>query len=200
MKRLAAFALLGIAAYVAIDVLLVFLRPRFSVLHSAESDYGSRGAYAWVMDANFLLRCAFSVAVAALLPSRLRVARALLVVWAVGSGLLAFFPDDPVGTAQTTSGKVHGALALIVFASVIVGTRLASRTLGSRLLVALSWVAIVPILLTAHTRFRAHSLGGLYEKVFLAIEIAWLAVVAARVAGWQSKVSPRPRTASRQRA
>jgi hypothetical membrane protein len=197
-KRLAAFALAGIAVYVAIDVALVFLRPQFSVLHNAESDYGSRGAYAWVMDANFLLRCAFSLAVVALLPERLRVSRALLVVWAVGSGLLAFFPDEPGGAAQTGSGKVHVALALVVFIAVIVGTRLASRALRDRTLVVLSWVAVVPLLLAGRTRFRPHALGGLYEKVFLAIELAWLAVAAARVAGWQFKASTRLPTASRQ--
>jgi hypothetical protein len=35
---------------VSIDVALVFLRPHFSVLHNAESDYGSRGPYACLMD------------------------------------------------------------------------------------------------------------------------------------------------------
>ncbi|MHB1572139.1 MAG: hypothetical protein ACYC0H_23445, partial [Solirubrobacteraceae bacterium] len=38
----------GIAAYAAIDTALVFLRPQFSLLHNAESDYGSRGSWAWV--------------------------------------------------------------------------------------------------------------------------------------------------------
>ena len=195
-RRLAAFALLGIAAYVVIDVALVFLRPQFSVLHNAESDYGSRGPYAWVMDANFLLRCAFSLAVVALLPSRLRVSRALLAVWAIGSGLLAFFPDEPGGVAQTGTGKVHVALALIVFVAVILGTRLASRTLGSRVLIVLSWVAIVPVVLTGRTHFRLHSLGGLYEKIFLALELAWLAIAAAKVGGWELKGSARRRTGS----
>ena|ERR1035441_5761247 len=60
---LARFAILGIVVYVALDVALVFLRPHFSVLHNAESDYGASGSYAWVMDLNFLLRGAFSLAV-----------------------------------------------------------------------------------------------------------------------------------------
>ncbi len=58
--RLALAAIAGIAVYVAIDVALVFLRPRFSVLHNAESDYGSRGPYAWVMDGNFLAAAALA--------------------------------------------------------------------------------------------------------------------------------------------
>jgi hypothetical protein len=61
-RRWACAASAGIALYVAIDVALVFLRPRLSVLHNAESDYGSRGRWAWVMDLNFALRCALSLA------------------------------------------------------------------------------------------------------------------------------------------
>lgn len=196
-QRLAAFALLGIAVYVAVDVALVFLRPQFSVLHNAESDYGSHGAYAWVMDIDFLLRCAFSLAVVALLPSRLVVSRVLLAVWAIGSGLLAFFPDDPAGTPLTGAAKVHAALAVVVFVAVIVGTRFASRALGSWLLVVLSWAAIVPIVLLVHAHIRVHSLGGLYEKIFLAVELAWLAIAAARVGGWPSRASAVRRTGSR---
>src|SRR5579871_6837703 len=102
--RWALAAIAGVVLYVALDVALVFLRPRFSVLHNAESDYGSKGRFAWVMDANFLLRCALSLAVVkalARLPragGRSRAGLVALATWAVTSGLLAFFPDDPVGT------------------------------------------------------------------------------------------------------
>src|ERR1019366_6798644 len=80
----------GIVLYVAIDVVLVFLRPHFSVLHNAESDYGSKGRYGWVMNVNFLLRCALSLAgVQALrlaVPEpQLRPGLALISVWAVSS-------------------------------------------------------------------------------------------------------------------
>ena len=44
---------LGIVIYIAIDIVLAFLRPEYSILHNAESDYG-RGQYFWVMDINFL--------------------------------------------------------------------------------------------------------------------------------------------------
>ena len=100
-RRWSEAALLGIVVYVALDVALVFLRPRFSVLHSAESDYGSAGAWAWVMDVNFVLRGLLSLAAAgALLLTLGRRGRSgpiLIGVWALASGLLAFFPDDPAG-------------------------------------------------------------------------------------------------------
>jgi hypothetical membrane protein len=62
-RSLAWFTLAGVVVYVGIDVLLKFLRPQYSLLYNAESDYG-RGPWYWVMDLNFLLRCALSLAVA----------------------------------------------------------------------------------------------------------------------------------------
>jgi hypothetical protein len=46
----------------------------------------------------------------------------------------------------------------------------------------LSWGALVPFLLLGRVGFSPHSLGGLYEKIFIGMELLWLALVAARVA------------------
>lgn len=200
---LARFALAGIVVYVVLDVALVFLRPHFSVLHNAESDYGSSGSYAWVMDLNFLLRGAFSLAVARALAlagglrgQRASVAKWGLTVWALASALLAFFPDDPVGTTTHGLGRVHLALAFVAFAAVVVGTAAASRAtraggpLRSRsgVLLALAAGALVPIVLLAHAKLRPHTLGGLYEKIFLAIELLWLFIVAWTI--WRAPDAP----------
>jgi len=188
-------AIAGIVVYVAIDVALGFLRPKLSVLHNAESDYGSRGRYAWLMDLNFVLRCAFSLLVVAAIAlstavtPRLRAGLVLLAIWAVASGLLAFFPDDPVGTTVHGTAKVHVALAVIAFAAVIVGTRIVTRALRGRPawrpaatpLTVLSWGAFVPIVLLGRAHLRPDSLGGLYEKIFLGVELAWFFVAAARI-------------------
>jgi hypothetical membrane protein len=191
-------ALGGIVAYVGIDVALVFLRPELSVLHSAESDYGSAGAYGWLMDANFVLRGLFGVAVVEALARsapprlrpRLRPGLALLGLWSLASALLAFLPDDPVGTPLHGVGRAHLALAALAFVGVLLGTRLTTRALAADeawralrpLLAVLSWGALVPALLLAHARLRPESLGGLYEKLFLALELAWLFAAAGRVA------------------
>lgn len=195
----ARIAIAGIAAYVALDATLVFLRPEFSVLHNAESDYGSRGHYAWVMDANFLLRCLLSLAAVRALAlasanrARLRIGLSLLVVWAVSSGLLAFFPDDPVGTKTHGLARVHLALALVAFLAVLAGTLALTRALRTEPgwrplripLALLAWGALVPILLLGRAKLRPHSLGGLYEKLFLGLELAWLLLASIRVAGLQ---------------
>lgn len=187
----------GVLVYVAIDVALVFLRPHFSVLHNAESDYGSKGPYDWLMDANFLLRCALSLAavraLALAVPQspRMRLALGLISVWALASGLLALFPDDPVGTAtHGLAPRVHLALAGVAFVGVAVGTRLATRALGREPrwrpaivpLAVLSWGAFLPAILLGKSHLRAHSLGGLWEKVFLGVELAWILLAAGWVA------------------
>lgn len=94
----------------------MFLRPQFSVLHNAESDYASTGPWAWLM-------------------------------------VVSPAPWDIPPWRRA-------GLALRV----------------------LSWGALAPLVLLGHSRFGAHSLGGLYEKIFLAMELVWLFLVALPVA------------------
>ena len=192
-KLLARLALAGVAVYVAIDVLLAFLRPGYSLIYNAESDYG-RGAWYWVMDINFLLRCALCLAIAAALyratrpDGRTRSGLALLVTWAICSGLLAFFADDPEGTPQHGSGIVHLILAFIAFTAITIGAILISASLISdpawrptaRILLAISVAGALTYLLlgTAH---QHHAPGGLYERIFLGLELLWIAVAAVAI-------------------
>jgi hypothetical membrane protein len=193
-RPLAWFALAGVAGYVAIDVLLAFLRPGYSLIYNAESDYG-RGPWYWVMDVNFLLRCALSVAVAAALyravqpGGRIRGGLGLVVVWAVCSGLLAFFADDLEGQPLTSSGIVHLALALIAFPCVALGTILISIGLRAdpawhglaTALLAVSLAGAAAFLLLGAALGHKHAPGGLYERIFLGLELLWIALAAARL-------------------
>jgi hypothetical membrane protein len=185
----------GVAVYVAIDVVLAFLRPDYSLLHNAESDYGV-GPWSWLMDVNFLVRCAATLAIAGAMARGiassplLRAALVLIVAWAVASGLLAFFPDDPAGTPATTSGRVHLLIAAGAFLAVAIGTLIAALALRDDRfwrrwappLLAISAAAILALLLLGHSRFRVHSDGGLFERIFLLLELGWLLVVAVRLA------------------
>jgi hypothetical membrane protein len=185
----------GVAVYVAIDVLLRFLRPGYSLLYNAESDYG-RGSWFWVMDLNFLLRAALSVAVvlalrrSASLDDRGRGGLVLLAIWAACSGLLAFFADDPRGQAVTGSGIVHLALAFVAFPCVTVGTILVSSNLWSEpawrpigiVLLVVSIAGAAALLLQGTAFGHADAPGGLYERIFLGIELAWIAIAAWYIA------------------
>jgi hypothetical membrane protein len=190
-KPLAGFALAGVVVYVAIDVLLAFLRPGYSLIYNAESDYG-RGPWFWVMDINFLLRCALSLALASALyqvlrpDARARTGLTLLAIWAVGSGLLAFFADDIEGTPQHGSGIVHLVLAFIAFTAIAIGAILISANLRSDpawrpaapVLLGLSIAGAVAYLLLGAALKHHHPPSGLYERIFLGLELLWIAAVA----------------------
>jgi len=201
-RTMARLTLAGVGVYVAVDVLLAFLRPGYSLVYNAESDYG-RGPWFWVMDLNFLLRCALSVALAIVLarvvqPSRtLRTGLSLLVTWAICSGLLAFFADDIEGQPVHGSGKVHLALAFVAFTCVAIGTIVLSRAFGSgqegsgregrsggsgqagrSALLALSVAGAVAYLLLGAVTGHKHAPDGLYERIFLGLELAWIALAA----------------------
>jgi hypothetical membrane protein len=194
-KPLARLTLAGVAVYVAIDVLLAFLRPGYSLLYNAESDYG-RGPWYWVMDINFLLRCALSLAIAGALyrvvrlDGRTRSGLALLVTWAICSGLLAFFADDPEGTPQHGSGIVHLILAFIAFTCITIGTILISASLMSDpawrpaapVLLTISVAGAVAYLLLGTAAKHHHAPGGLYERIFLGLELVWIVIAAIAIA------------------
>jgi hypothetical membrane protein len=186
------FAVAGVIVYVAVDVLLKFLRPGYSLVYNAESDYG-RGSWYWVMDLNFLLRCALSLAVvlalrrAARLDDRGRGGLILVAIWAVCSGLLAFFADDLEGQPVTGSGVVHLALAFVAFGCVAVGTILVSSNLMSdptwrpiaTVLLAVSIAGAAALVLEGSATRHPHAPGGLYERIFLGLELLWIVL-----AGW----------------
>jgi hypothetical membrane protein len=207
VKPLAWFTLTGVAVYVGIDILLAFLRPGYSLIYNAESDYG-RGPWFWVMDLNFLLRCALSLALAgalyrALRPDgRARGGLALLVTWALCSGLLAFFADDIEGTPRHGSGVVHVILAFIAFTCIAIGAIVISASLRSDpawrpaapALLAISVAGAVAYLLLGAALKHQHAPGGLYERIFLGLELLWIAVAAvAAVAVAVGRQSPAAR-------
>jgi hypothetical membrane protein len=194
-RSLAWFTLASVVVYVGIDVLLKFLRPGYSLLYNAESDYG-RGPWFWVMDLNFLLRCALSLALAGALyrtirpEDRLRGGLALLTGWGVCSGLLAFFADNPEGTKVTGSGIVHLVLGFIAFICVAIGTVVISASLRPdpawgpvrNVLLGIAAAGVVALLLLGVANKHHHAPGGLYERIFLGLELLWMAVAAGYIA------------------
>jgi len=189
-RALAYFTIIGIVVYVAIDVSLRFLRPEYSLLHNAESDYG-RGPWFWVMDLNFLLRCALTLALVEALrrgasAARMRRGLMLLALWGTCSGLLAFFADDVEGQPVRGSGTVHLALAFVAFIAVAIATVSISVALRTsrpwqhvvNMLTVISSLGVVALLLLGRSAGRVSAPGGLYERIFLGLELLWMGVVA----------------------
>jgi hypothetical membrane protein len=203
----------GIVVYIAIDILLAFLRPDYSILHNAESDYG-RGPYFWLMDINFLVRCLLSLALVkaiwAAFPKDGAIKKALywLVSWAVASGLLAFFADNPYGYPHLRSGSVHLLLAFVAFISAVVGMILLDgrfRNVQSwhkiaGLLIGVTILAILSILLLNLTGFKPDKSGGLFERVFLGSVLAWEGIVAIKIISISNAFKkPQPSTSRKQK-
>lgn len=194
-ETLAWFTLAAVVAYVAIDVLLRFLRPHYSLIHNAESDYG-RGPWYWVMDLNFLLRCLLSLAVAGALAHRIASKSgaqggiALLVVWGVCSGLLALFADDVEGAPVTATGRVHLVLAFVAFTSIAVGAVWISEKVKSEAtwgwvgpaLLLISRLAVLAYLALGIVLGQTDGPDGLVERVFLGLELLWISLAAGYIA------------------
>lgn len=173
-------AIVGIGLYVVIDVVLAFLRPDYSIIRNAESDYG-RGPHAWLIDVNFVIRGLFSIAaVVALLRAGIarRWTAALVLVWAVASALLAAFADNPVGYPYRASGPVHDVLAFIAFLAIVVATIAMSFSRSGVNTPIATTQRVLSIVGAVAFGMLIHSFGafGLIERIFLACELAWMVV------------------------
>ncbi|MDR3545280.1 MAG: DUF998 domain-containing protein [Candidatus Limnocylindrales bacterium] len=119
-----------------------------------------------------------------------RVGLGLIVAWTLASGLLAFLPDDLRGATVTAHGRVHLLAALVAFASIGVGTIVVSRVCRTPSIgeaprgssSASRSAGVVSMLLLVSTGLRERALGGLWERCFLGLELAWLLIVSLWVA------------------
>lgn len=84
---------------------------------------------------------------------------------------------------------VHLNVAQVAFLCALLGTIVLSLRfrgqpqLGpvSTWLLAIAGLALVPLLLLRHSGFGGHALGGLYERLFLALELLWILVVGLTI-------------------
>lgn len=197
-RRLAALVLLGIAIYVALDVIAQLLPPHYSPMSQPESDLAV-GPYGFLMRINFVIRGLLSLAAIAALHKTLlpaahaRIGALLLEGWAVGAFVLAIFSTD-VGTQHTLHGLIHLVVALIAFVAAAVGELL----IALRLARDPTWAAVRPALLIiacaalvslvvlipatgSVARGATGSVFGLFERIFIGLVLLWMALVAVRV-------------------
>lgn len=196
LTLLTSVTLLGLIVYVALDALLCVLPPHYSIIHQPESDYGV-GPYGYLMGINFVVRGLLSVALVAAVwevasSQAQRLGAALLGLWAIGSILLAAFPTDVEGAPVTAHGRIHALVALVAFLAVLSGEIVLSQsgqqdTRWQHLIAApriLAWLTLPALLwsLVALGKHTAHSgAAGLAERLFLALVLAWMGVVAYRL-------------------
>ncbi len=194
----APLTLVGIAVYVALDIILQLLPPHYSPIRQAESDLGV-GPYGWLMSVNFVLRGALTAtaatAIATAFPPAAQPRFGLILLWVFGvcSALLAFFPTDILDDRRlvphpvaTVHGEIHLLLALIAFVAAPLGALLISFTLQRAPQLAPARTAAVALAVASAFSllllrvFARHHAGGLDERIFLACVLAWLAILAVR--------------------
>lgn len=198
-RVLSLVTVVGCVLYVALDVVAQLLPPHYSPIRQAESDLGV-GPYGWVMNLNFLVRAALSLALVGALAAT-RAPRSpgfglgCLAVWGASSGLLAFFHTDILDAprlvpdpAVTVHGEIHLALATVGFIAAALGALVVSAALrrsgwppsGPLLTLAvLSAIALVLLPLSGHV----HHAGGLGERIFLLFTLVWMLVTALCLRG-----------------
>ena len=195
----------GIVLYALLDALVQSLPPHYSPISQAESDLAV-GPYGYVMDVNFVIRgaltLAFIFACSRALQPRPACKRGyyLLGVWGVGSIILAFFPTD-VGGPPTLQGTVHLVVALLAFLGGAFGELSLSRGLGQEAWSAgkgkyLSGVAVLAVIALAVLFLgpgvapRAFvQAGGLVERVFIGLVLLWILLASATLMKWAKKSS-----------
>ncbi|MGI0054573.1 MAG: DUF998 domain-containing protein [Thermoplasmata archaeon] len=186
--------ILGIALYIALDVIAQLLPPHYNAISQAESDLGV-GPYGWVMDLNFVVRGVLSLtfvyALYRVWPSasqRPNVGLALIGAWGVGAFILSFNTATISGPA-TTHGTIHNLTAALAFLFAAVGALLVSYAMNStppwgatrRYAWPLAIVSAVALLAlsvgTSFPRIDAHYFG-LLERVFLGFVLLWMLVIS----------------------
>lgn len=168
--------------------------PHYSPISQAESDLAV-GPYGYVMAVNFVNRGLFSLlflyGLMKSVPSRpgLRTGFALFGMWAVGSLILAASPTDVSGPA-TLHGFVHLVVATLAFLGAALGTFSLSRAFRRdpaledlRYAMPLAVLAAVFFFVlyggAAVFPHDAAKVGGLVERAFIGLVLAWMLAVSA---------------------
>ena len=112
----------------------------------------------------------------------------LLVLFAIARAAISWFPMDAPGTERTSTGSMHGVLAIVAFG----GATAAAFRLGSVLSNGPHWHSLGPVSVWLGCAMLAFLLGmmlsrglpwlrarfGAIERGFYACAIAWFAVFA----------------------
>ena len=200
VRRIYIVVLIAIILYVVLDVVAQLLPPHYSPINQAESDLAV-GPFGYIMAINFLNRGLFSLAFLFAFIGTLRLTgekfanyrRGLFLfgTWSIGALLLAFFPTDVPATPISWHGAIHLVVALIAFLGGAFGALDLSLKMPEnqflvnmrKFVLPIAVLAVVFCLVDLLTPFIAHHLaahyGGLFERLFLATMLVWIAAISA---------------------
>lgn len=186
-------ALVGVAIAIASLVYLHLAPTGLSPLHNAVSQYGISKYQAGYRAATIGLgiagaALAFGVGDVVRGSKGASTAVALLVVFAVGRLVISWFPMDEPGSPRTSTGQVHGLIAIVTFVSVTA----AGFRLGSLLTAEGPWHVLAQVSTSFAWAMAACIVGmvlgrasltlrrwfGAIERGFYVAMIGWVTVFA----------------------
>jgi hypothetical protein len=192
----------AIVAYVALGLSAQLLTPGYDVLSMGVSALAV-GPHSRLMKAGFVARGIAALAlVGALvlaLPAAARspVGETLIVVWGLGAIVLAIYDTDMPGQPRSAHGAVHALVAAVAYVAVAAGELLVALRLdgdpawrplapwATALAVVVLIALVAPfVAFGAAARSMTEGLGrygGLVQRVFLGLALAWMVLVALRV-------------------
>src|SRR5215204_6798797 len=194
LARIATVAIVGVAYFVVIIVVLHFLRADLNPIRRPTSEYAV-GPYGFLMTSAFFSMSLASFALVIGLHqgisqrARSQVGLGLLGIWAVGVLIAMSFPIDPEGAPQTISGTIHRINGPLAFLSLTAGTILVSRRFKQdglwrpihRTAVILSLVMLAAFIANFLNIATASGFAGLCQRIFLVAFVTWFLLTAARL-------------------
>lgn len=204
VARLATVALVAIAYFVAIIVLLHFVRTDRDPISQTTSEYAV-GDHGYLMASAFLSMSVACVALLIGLYSRLsssarpRVGFALLGVWSVGVLIAMIFPIDVDGAAQTTTGTIHRINGQLIFLSLTAAVILISHRFKNdeswrpfhRVAQYLSLIMLAGAIATFLSSVTDAGITGLGQRVVLVVFVTWFVLTALHLRSLERSAEPR---------
>ncbi|WP_081710291.1 DUF998 domain-containing protein [Arthrobacter sp. 35W] len=175
-RRHATAAMVGVLVYIAVDVVLRFLPPHYSVIHEAESNLAV-GPFGWIMALNFLGRAATTLFLVAAIgrsgpATRLRqTGMVLLAAGAASSAVLPFFPTD-VGPGSEMGSGSHTSTGLIHL-----------WIAGLGFLAALAAVIVLTMWLRRSPPMARAVPGALFFAALASLGLLWLGISGGFMVG-----------------
>jgi len=186
MKQLTTLALICIAYFVIVIILLHFLRPDLNPLSRPTSEYAV-GEYGFLMSTAFF---SMSVASFSLLiglykgiskPAQSRIGLILLGIWGTGVLVAMMFPINREGTDLTTVNIIHRTNGPLIFLCLSVGAVLISRRVRLddkwrpfyHTALTLSLIMLALFFITGANIATKSGFEGLCQRTFLLVFVTW---------------------------
>ena len=196
-RQYGTLGLAGVGFFVLALLALPFLDPELSLVDEYISVYG-RGDYGWLLRTGMVVGGLGTIAIGlglrrTLAPGkRVRASWVLIVINGLGFIAAGLFVTDPTGAYEagttTLSGTIHDLAGFIGFLSLLIATWMLrgvfARDAAYQHLAGMAlWFAVALTVTFLLLFFGTAAIGliGVVQRVFVAVALIWLLVLAATI-------------------